>query len=128
MGLTWTLLSDEDVVNSRDEGRPNDDHASASAASSSTETVSSARPSEGACVQGCESGNVGQDGGPVAQNGLTVHIESADLESFMLSLEGTSAYRAWMSGGFSDLQVQQLYGTQVLQAFLAHKLVSGDVA
>ena len=58
----------------------------------------------------------------------TVHIESADLESFMLSLEGTSAYRAWMSGGFSDLQVQQLYGTQVLQAFLAHKLVSGDVA
>ena len=49
-----------------------------------------------------------------------------ELGPFMQSVEGMSVFRAWQTGGFTDLQVRQLYGAQLLEAFIAHSVMSGQ--
>ena len=110
LGMTWTVVEEMVPVEQGGGG------TRASGSQASTERISPVTP-EGAS----ESMSAQQGPG---------HIAESELTAFMLGEEGLSVFRAWASGGFSAEQIQRLYGSHVLEAFLANRLMleAGDTS
>ena len=104
LGMTWTVVDVENDVE-----RPG-----VGGSQASTERMSPVTPEKPEKPERSSEGLV------VSGQG---HITEGELTAFMTSEEGLSVYRAWSSGGFSAEQVQRLYGSPVMEAFLANKLV-----